>query len=126
MKRPLGITILSTALACLAIVGLVNGLFELTADRAFTSPVFAALTFFYGITALISSLALWGMRRWAYPAFLVWTGAAVLSLLYFQFLLFRFAWLPFILAGVVAVALLALLERYVRLTVCARAQGSAE
>ena len=126
MKRPLGITILSTALACLAAVGLVNGSVEFLADREFASPLFSGLAFLYGITALVSAVALWGMRRWAYQAFLVWIGAAVLTLLYFQLRLFRLGWLPFMLFGVFTIVLLLLLERYVRSTIPARMRGPGE
>ncbi|MBI2089617.1 MAG: hypothetical protein HYT78_12915 [Deltaproteobacteria bacterium] len=126
MKRPLGITILSTALACLAAVGLVNGFFEFFADREFASPVFSGLAFLYGITALVSAVALWGMRRWAYQAFLVWIGAAVLSLLYFQLRLFRLDWLPLMLFAVFAIVLFALLERYVRSMISPGSGGPAK
>lgn len=124
MKRPFGIAVLSTALACLAVVGFANGLFELLADRALTSPAFGGIAFLYGITALLAAIALWGMRDWAYQAFLAWIGAAVLTLLYFQFRLFRLDWLPFILFGLFFIALLALLERYVR-SVTSRREGNA-
>lgn len=115
MQRPFGITILSVALGCLAVVGFTNGLLEFIADRTFTSPAFAFVAFFYGITALISAIALWGMKVWAYWAFLGWVGAAVLTLLYYQLYLFRLGWLSFSGAVAVVVLLLALLERYVRM-----------
>jgi uncharacterized membrane protein len=126
MKRPFGITMLCTALGCLAVVGFANGLFEFLADRALTSPSFGGIAFLYGITALLAAIGLWGMRHWAYEAFLTWVGAAVLTLLYFQFRLFRLDWLPFILFGVFFIALFVLLERYVRSVTSPREQNGAK
>lgn len=126
MKRPAGITILSTALACLAAVGFVNGALEFFADRSVTSPVFAGVAFLYGVTALVSSVALWRMRHWAYRAFLFWIGAVVLTLLYFQFSLLQLAWFQVAWAGPLALVLLFLLERYVRGTIPKAVSSSAE
>lgn len=113
MQRPFGITILSVALGCLAIVGFTNGVLELLADRAFTSPIFAFFAFFYGITALVSAIALWGMRHWAYRAFLAWVGAAIATLLYYQLGLFQIPWLVFASFAAVIIVLLVVLARYV-------------
>ena len=84
-RRPLGITLLSVVLAWLAIAGFGNALVWNSSSVQTTQHqvglniggwAFTVLALIYGLSALVTSVGLWRMARWAGRAYLSWSCTA--------------------------------------------------
>ncbi|CAN0438901.1 unnamed protein product, partial [Ectocarpus sp. 13 AM-2016] len=80
-KRPLGITILSLAMAWLTLSAIGNTAVILI--PAYNHPLpdyFAVFAIAYGVTAAATTAGLWRMKPWTLTAFRAW-GAVCLALI---------------------------------------------
>ena len=113
MQRPLGATVLSILLVALGVAGFGNAYFMVT-ESEYGAPVLAAVAVLYGITALGSAVGLWRRKRWAYPAFLLWTVVVLLGAIVLQVLIAQVDWIK--VAGFLLVigTVLYFVARYVR------------
>jgi uncharacterized membrane protein len=110
MKRPVGFTVMALALGWLAIGGVAN---------LFVGSTQGLLHFFaliYAITAIITAIGLWKMKIWAFPAYLAWMGAVILTMIAMQLGRFRNPWSVFLGFACFVIILLWLLARYVKRT----------
>jgi hypothetical protein len=128
-KRPIGISLLSAALGWLAIAGFGNAVVWHTVPASMLSqlsdgaavdilrqaatPLFSALAFAYGATALYACVSLWRMRPVAARAFLWWSLTVVAVFIFFLVNSPRKLWMASLLMIIVVALFLWALLRYV-------------
>jgi hypothetical protein len=95
VRRPVGVTLTSLALAYLGAVGVAGSLLLpnaigaavapqiMRASVAITSWSLSGLTLLYGLTALLASVGLWRMMPWGRQAFAAWVVVALTFMLAF-------------------------------------------
>jgi len=83
MKRPFGITISAFFLAWLAISGFGNAAIIFTGQFPEMPTIVGVVALLYGITALFSTIGLWGMKQWSIVAVRSWMGVCFLFLIVF-------------------------------------------
>ena len=86
MKRPFGITICALLLGWLAIAGFGNGWIILSGQISELPKSIGLIAFFYGITALSSTIGLWRMKPWGIIAVRSWMAVCLLFLIVFTIL----------------------------------------
>ena len=99
---------MALALGWLAIAGIGN---------AFIGPAHGIIRFLaliYAITAIVAAIGLWKMRMWAFPAYLIWAMAVILTMIAMQFGQYKTNFLIFAGFGCFVIFLLWLLAKYVK------------
>lgn len=76
MKRPKRLTILSFLLGWLSFAGFAN-CYVMVSKGTDNSLLMGVLAGLYGIAALMSSIGLWRLEKWASKAFLIWSALVV-------------------------------------------------
>ncbi len=121
LKRPTGFTILSLLLGWLAVAGFANAVIHFKSNHG--SILMGALAFFYGVTALTSTIGLWKLKSWAYRSFLAWSIVVVATLLAFQFGMYRTPLLAFLGFSALILVLLAMVAIYIKNNLPATSQA---
>jgi len=105
-NRPVWVTIVASLLALLGLCALVYGAWSLVVDvRLSTRLTYAAVCLWFGASALLSAIGLWGMRNWTVSSLSSWVVACLLI-----------PWVPYVntvqpdspIDGIIASALMAL------------------
>tara|TARA_B100001559_G_C16480806_1_gene613651 strand:- start:1632 stop:2006 length:375 start_codon:yes stop_codon:yes gene_type:complete len=112
MNRPKRITILSLLLGWLSFAGFANCLVMISkgTDNGLLMGVLAGL---YGTAALVSSIGLWRLNKWAAKAFLVWSALVVVMAFVMQTTFVGMPTLQFSGFLVVVILILFFLNRFV-------------
>jgi hypothetical protein len=140
-QRPTGIAILAVVLGWLALAGFGNAfvwrsipdeaLSQLSAAPAIpmlhaaASPYFSAIAIAYGLTGLLSCVALWRMRPWASQAFVCWIFSVALFCGFILWNVPKGFYLASSLFLLSLILLLGFVWSYVRRTVVLRDRGAA-